>query len=172
MKELLVELKEIKCNKTDDPKFDEIYFITAVNGKSKSSDTVRRIKKGDVETEFKKGEKLLFKATIDDDAPIIVTVMEQRAVKDESKLHDKLKELAEKGVEKAKEEILKKISNKEDAYKVVVAFVLDKLVNLFEKAFKDENLGYDVIDPNKTEHKIILKKDNYDYEITLSITRK
>lgn len=172
MQKLHVELKEIKCNKTQDPKYDELYFITAVDGQVHDSDTIRRIEEGKTETEFEKDEKLLFNGNVDEDAPIIVTVMEQRAVKDRSKLQEKIKELAEKGVEKAKEEIIKQVDSKEDAYKVVITFVVEKLVELVEKLFKDETLGHEVISPDeKGEKKINLKKDDFDYEITLSITR-
>ncbi len=180
MKKLSVELKEIKCVHPEDPVRDELYFLTAVESGSNSSDTIRRIKRGKTLNHFSDGQKKLFEGDVDKDSPIIISVMEQRAIKDDGALQEHMVKYAHLGLDIVKNKAQHKLTNKTELYNYLLKFIKNNVINLFQKLFRDLSLGTEVIplpyedkEHEAVDYTIKVQSDEspgYNYEIIVTVT--
>ena len=166
-----------------DPKFDELYFITASGEKSTTTKAFKGIKRGSdiifYKDDEKKGE-IIFENVIDEDSPVLITALEQRAAQDGSKLAKLMEDLARKGVELAKKKFDEKSSNIPEYLFKLGAYLLDNLVSTVKFLFRDTPLLTKVItEPYSPDASYpvsyIMKgksdtRPTYDYEIELLVT--
>ncbi|MBN2529188.1 MAG: hypothetical protein JXR76_22555 [Deltaproteobacteria bacterium] len=137
-KKVVVTATHIKCIDPQDPYLDELYFVTGTNRASFTSKTKRRISKGfdeDVQIE-------LLKTEISDNVitPVLITLWEQRAFKDNGRIAKVIEEAAEKALKYAKRH-LTGLSWPELAIKAG-AWLLDHAVHFFKRIMKDSPLGF------------------------------
>ena len=136
-KTLTVTATHIKCVDPQDPRRDEIYFISGTEDTSHTTDTKRRIKKGfDEDVSIK-----LLETRIDDETitPVEVTVWEQRALRDNSKVAKALEDISKKAGAFARKQgggilwstILLQVTG----------LLLENAGKLFKHVFRDSPLG-------------------------------
>ncbi len=172
---LKIKVTNIKCNDPQDPRKDELYFITAVNQKCIVSQTIRGIKRGaclDL-------DEVIFDSYVEKDTPIIITCMEQRGLKDNTLTADLLTNLADKGLKIAKSKLKMANSDSNDIWKQVGEYLLSNAVSIIKVMFRDTPLMTKVITEPYSEDieypiTYVMKgksdeRPTYDYEILLSI---
>ncbi|NLP04283.1 MAG: hypothetical protein GX089_17455 [Fibrobacter sp.] len=180
---LIVAVKRIKCKDPQDPKYDELYFITAVNGKSQISGAFRRIKRGTDKIysyDDKKTGEIIFEETIDKNSPVLITAMEQAALRDGGRLAKMMEDIAKKGADFLMEKIEQKSENLAEVFSKMRNFLLDNLVSAIKQIFKDTpvmkmvitepyspgvNCPVSYIMKGKSD-----KRPTYEYEIELLVT--
>lgn len=180
---LIVAVKRIKCNDPQDPKFDELYFITASGEKSKMTKAFKGIKRRSDIVFHKDDEQageIIFEEVVDNDSPVLITALEQRAAQDGSKLAKLMEDLARKGVELAKKKLEESSSNVPAYLLKLGAYLLDNLVSAVKFLFRDTPLLTKVItepySPKATYPVSYIMKGKsderptYDYEIELLVT--
>ncbi len=182
MKHLTIKLKEIHCKDPQDPKRDELYFITATNDSSKVTDAIRKIKRGEKKlyNELIDEQRVLFDGNFNELSPVVITAIEQRAIQDESAISEQLEAIAGVGVTMTRRNIETRMVNKSDLYKQIIRLLMDNITNLFKHVFRDSSLGKKVI-ANLSEEGVEYpveyvmplysgESPTYDYEIKLEVT--
>lgn len=177
MKRLRITVDEINCKDPQDPRYDEIYFVVATDSTSNVSKTIRRIGRGIV-----KPDTVIFDGNVNEKSPILITGIEQRAVKDNSKAAKFMERLAAQGVEFADDWLKNNISVTENLWSQIGEFLLTNLISLVKLIFRDSPLINKVItEPYKeditypVDYVIKGRSDvrpTYDYEIKLLIEYK
>jgi len=177
MKRLRIIVQKIVCKDPQDPRYDELYFVTATNKKSNVSSTIRRIGRGSTNP----GE-VIFDDTVDEKSPILITCIEQRAVKDNSVAAKMMERLAAQGVEFADGWLKNNPTSPKNAWGEIGEFLLNSLISLVKLVFRDSPLLNKVItEPYKDDitypvtYVMKGKSDSrptYDYEIKFDITYK
>ncbi len=180
---LIVAVNKITCKDPQDPKFDELYFITASGGKSNTTQAFKGIKRNstlEVGKGIKEENKLIFDDVVDNDSPVLITALEQRAAQDGSKLAQLMEDLARKGVELAKKKFDEKSGNLPEYLFKLGAYLLDNLISAVKFLFRDTPLLTKVItepySPDATYPVSYIMKGKsderptYDYEIELLVT--
>lgn len=140
MKRLKITVKEIDCRDPQDPKYDELYFVTAVNNRSQVSDTIVGVRRG----EKASPEAVIFEAEVNEQSPILITAVERRGAKDSSLVAAHLERLAGVGIDIAQSR-MKVSSDKSDAWAAVAAFLLEQVIGIFKALFRDTPLMAKVI---------------------------
>jgi len=177
MKRLRVTVQEIICKDPQDPRYDELYFVVATNNVSQVSSTIRRIGRG-----VTKPCEIIFDEMVDERSPILITALEQRAVKDNSKAVKVMEYLAAQGVEFADDWLKNNPSSLKNMWREIGDFLLTNLISLVKLIFRDSPLLNKVItEPYKDDvtYPVIYvmkgKSDSrptYDYEIKFTISYK
>ena len=175
MTKLKVMARKIKCKDPQDPRRDEIYFITAIGGKSNITKTIRGVSRG---SEFE--NVVLFDDEFDteNNSPIIVTFTEERALKDDGDFAKALEKVATQAVGFAKKKLA--TTPVSAVIATIGGWVLDNVISLAKYIFQDQVLATKVIplpyDPEFQgkvyDYKIKAKKKDfpsYDYSIDLEI---
>lgn len=190
MKRLTVKVTEIKCKDPQDPRYDEIYFVTATNSTSEVSKTLRRISRGTTPTDI-----VIFDHNVNESSPILITAIEQRLIKDNSKAAKMMERLAQEGLDYAVEWVKDNAGDKvasttgvinkallQEIWKQVGEFLLVNLIALVKLIFRDspllskvivepyqEDITYPVLYVMKGKSD---SRPTYDYEIKLLIDYK
>ncbi len=151
MKRLTVKLLEIHCKDPQDPRRDELYFITATNNNSTVTKDIRKIKHG-----------------------------EKRAFQDDSAIVEQLEAIASMGINIVRRNIETRMVNETELYKQIIRLLMENVTNLFKYVFKDSSLGHKVIPiafSEETEYPVEYvvslkssKSPTYEYEIRLEVT--
>lgn len=147
MKNLKIIVEDIICYDPQDPKRDELYFVVATDTMSKVSKTIRRISEGKTSV-----NKIIFDEEVDENSPILITVAEQRGLKDESNAAKMMRNLAAQGVDYARYWMENNSITADDVWVRVGDFLLESLLSLVKLVFRDSVLLNKVItEPYKKE---------------------
>jgi len=146
MKHLKIVVNEIICKDPQDPKYDELYFVVATNNKSNVSKTIRKIGRSTVEPDL-----VIFDDDVDERSPILITGVEQRIIKDNSKVAGLMERLAAQGLDFASGWLMNNTSST-DKWKLIGDFLLENLISLVKLVFRDSPLITKVItEPYKND---------------------
>jgi len=175
MKRLKVTVTEVKCGDPQDPRYDELYFMTATDGKSSVSKALRRIKRGTVI----KRRVVIFDDDVNENSPILITAVEQRAIRDRCAAADLMEKLANQGLTLAKHRLSADPAGAENVWVQVGTFLLDGLVGLAKVVFGDSPLMTKVITEPYAEDvaypvSYVMKghsdtRPTYDYEAQIEV---
>lgn len=175
MKHLTVTAKKIICRDPQDPKRDEIYFVTAVAGKGRVSEGVRGVTRGSVVEE----DIVLIDDEVDERSPLLVTAVEQRAARDSGMLAGMLEEIAGRGADIARQWLKENPQNWPAYAAMLGSYLMDSVVGTVKLLFRDTPLLVKAIpDPyaDDVEYPVsyVIKgrsdeRPTYDYEILLEV---
>lgn len=178
MKRLIITVKEIICRDSQDPKYDEIYFVTATNNQSNISRTIRRIK--DDTHNFYNMD--IFDGNVDERSPILITAVEQRAIKDNSIAAKMMEQLAAQGLDFAESWLKENTTTTENVWAQIGEFLLTNLIGIVKLVFRDSPLLNKVItEPylDGIDYPLTYtvkgksdKRPTYDYEIKITVEYK
>lgn len=174
MKHLKITVCKIICRDPQDPKYDELYFVTATDTISEISKTIRRIGQGEKEV-----NEVIFDHEVNEKSPILITAVEQRAVKDNSKAAKMMEQLAAQGINYAEDWLKENTSTTENIWKQIGEFLLNSLIGIVKLVFRDspllnkvitepymDNISYPLVYTIKGKSD---KRPTYDYEIKIII---
>lgn len=182
MPKVEARLKRIHCLDPQDPIRDELYFVSAFGSKESDSKsatkTIRGVKRGYNE----KMNHLLIEGecNINDPAPIIVTLWEQRAMRDGGKIAKALEKIATQAIDFAKDFLDGKSGSGSDVTSLVISagaqvggYILDNIVSWSKRMFKDSVLGEKIIAfPVQTDEKGNCKTGTFNYQIKAKSTKR
>lgn len=148
MAKITITVDELKCIETEDPVTDEIYFISSVEeGKSSVCPTIRKVRKGKT---YKTIKILKDYEVSGRNKVVLITVFEQRAVKDtNSRIIRLLEWVADKTSGIIMNALGKKLagggsgnvnetgSGTDDFIKTTIENIIAGLPALFKKLFRD-----------------------------------